>query len=179
MDPSCLRFAIIAEGSRGDFQPYVALALHLQNRGNTVRLFTNVNHVKFAEGFGLKASGVLYDAQEGLNRPDVKKAFEDGNAMAIQKSIAAMRLETMEVDLKRMFEELDEFKPSVIGYGTLSLGKCIMYSIARTVPAVAINLQVMLPVRDKAPAGLPKLPFNANRVWFKLIMLGAKKICLS
>lgn len=174
-DRSSLRFAIVAEGSRGDFQPYVALALHLQKRGNAVCLFTNINHVSFAEGFGLEVKGVLYDSQVGLSRPQVRKAFEDGNAMAIQKSLAEMRLESMEADLKQLFDQLDVFKPSVVGYGILSLGKVIMYSIARTIPAVSINLQVMLPTRDKAPAGLPNLPFNLNRAWFKLIMMGAKK----
>jgi len=123
----------------------------------------------------LKASGVLYDAQEGFNRPDVKKAFEDGNFMAIQKSMAAMRLESMESDLKNMFHALDEFKPTVMGYGILSLGKALMYSIARIIPVVQIMLQVMLPVQDKAPAGLPTLPFGMNRLWFTIIMLGAKK----
>merc|ERR1711990_14683 len=81
----------------------------------------------------------------------------------------------MDVDLKRMFDALDEFKPTVMGYGTLSLAKTVMYSIAHTIPAVGINLQVMLPVSDKAPAGLPSLPLGTNRAWFTLIMMGAKK----
>mmetsp|Transcript_73178 Transcript_73178/g.184802 ORF Transcript_73178/g.184802 Transcript_73178/m.184802 type:complete len:484 (+) Transcript_73178:80-1531(+) len=171
-DHSSLRFAIIAEGSRGDIQPYVALALHLQKRGNVARIFTNVNHVSFVEGFGLEVKGVMYDFQEGIDRPDVRKAYESGNPLAGQQSMVALTLESMDVDLKRLFDELDEFEPSVVGYGIMSFSKAIMYSVARTVPAAAINLQVFLPCQDKAPWGLPTLPFKMNRAWFWLFMKG-------
>lgn len=129
----------------------------------------------FCTSFGLKVDGVLYDSKKGLERPDLKQALADGAAFKVQKGLADMRMESMAADLKKLFDGLKEFKPTVLMYGTLSRAKSLIYSIEYKVPALAVELQVMVPVSDKAPAGLPNLPCGANGVWFKLLMAGASK----
>jgi UDP:flavonoid glycosyltransferase YjiC (YdhE family) len=44
--------SIITSGSRGDVQPYLALALVLKERGYNVRFLTNANFQEMIEPFG-------------------------------------------------------------------------------------------------------------------------------
>ena len=44
---------ILAGGSRGDTQPYIALGLALKNAGCSVRLATHENYESFIKGHGL------------------------------------------------------------------------------------------------------------------------------
>ena len=46
-----MRYAIITYGSRGDVQPFIALALGLMARGHKVRLLAPENFKDFVEGY--------------------------------------------------------------------------------------------------------------------------------
>jgi UDP:flavonoid glycosyltransferase YjiC (YdhE family) len=49
-----MRITIIAPGSRGDVQPYVALGKELLNAGNTVRLVSAKNHEQLVSTNGVE-----------------------------------------------------------------------------------------------------------------------------
>ena len=49
-----MRIAIIAPGSQGDVQPFLALGKGLIKAGNTVRLVTNQNYEKQVKSQGLE-----------------------------------------------------------------------------------------------------------------------------
>lgn len=49
-----LRFTILIVGSRGDVQPFVALALGLKKAGHKVRFATHVEHRKFIQEYGIE-----------------------------------------------------------------------------------------------------------------------------
>ena len=48
-----MRITILALGSRGDVQPFVALALTLQQRGHTVRIAAPEDYAFLVEDYGL------------------------------------------------------------------------------------------------------------------------------
>ena len=58
-----MRIAIIALGSRGDVQPYVALGVGLKAAGHVVRLVTHENFAPLAAAHGLEARPVRGDVQ--------------------------------------------------------------------------------------------------------------------
>ncbi len=61
-----MRVTVLAYGSRGDVQPYVALGVGLLRRGHTVRLAAPERFRGFVESFGLAFSGLPGDPAELL-----------------------------------------------------------------------------------------------------------------
>eukprot|EP00420_Gonyaulax_spinifera_P037195 CAMPEP_0197873188 /NCGR_PEP_ID=MMETSP1439-20131203/3063_1 /TAXON_ID=66791 /ORGANISM="Gonyaulax spinifera, Strain CCMP409" /LENGTH=54 /DNA_ID=CAMNT_0043492225 /DNA_START=56 /DNA_END=217 /DNA_ORIENTATION=+ len=53
MPPSGVKVAMVVEGSRGDTQPYIALARGLQKAGFKVKYLSNVNTADFIASHGL------------------------------------------------------------------------------------------------------------------------------
>jgi sterol 3beta-glucosyltransferase len=49
-----MRFTILAHGSRGDIQPYIALGLGLQRAGHAVRLAAPILYQDFITAYGLE-----------------------------------------------------------------------------------------------------------------------------
>ena len=47
-------FVCLTIGSRGDVQPYIALAKGLQRQGNTVTIVTHAEYKEWVEGWGIQ-----------------------------------------------------------------------------------------------------------------------------
>lgn len=69
---------ILCAGSRGDFQPYIALAQELQALGKSVRIAGNRSFAGFVQGYGIEFFAINADI-ETLN-VDPKLLREAGNA---------------------------------------------------------------------------------------------------
>eukprot|EP00534_Pseudo-nitzschia_fraudulenta_P011457 CAMPEP_0201210352 /NCGR_PEP_ID=MMETSP0851-20130426/180111_1 /ASSEMBLY_ACC=CAM_ASM_000631 /TAXON_ID=183588 /ORGANISM="Pseudo-nitzschia fraudulenta, Strain WWA7" /LENGTH=477 /DNA_ID=CAMNT_0047499135 /DNA_START=99 /DNA_END=1529 /DNA_ORIENTATION=- len=171
--PSSIRAAFVVEGTRGDIQPYLAVALRLIERGNDVKMFTNDDHVSFCESFNIPVEGVLYNFSVAMKSDEVREALAHGNAFKLQKCFQNMRTTSMPEDMKELWPALESFQPTVLLAGGLSKTKAIIYSHAKTVPMVIVDLQIVMPLSDQAPSGLPNLPFGTNKIWFKLLLAGA------
>ncbi|NEQ25542.1 MAG: hypothetical protein F6K28_42070, partial [Microcoleus sp. SIO2G3] len=61
-----LHITILAVGSRGDVQPYCALALGLQRAGYRVRIATHYNFEEFVSQLGLEFAPIAGNYQELL-----------------------------------------------------------------------------------------------------------------
>ncbi len=59
-----MRIAIIAMGSRGDIQPYIALGKGLKAAGHIVRLITHENFEALVSSYGLEFCPVKGNVQE-------------------------------------------------------------------------------------------------------------------
>ena len=68
-----LNVAILAIGSRGDVQPYCALALGLQNTGHRVRIATHLNFAEFVSEQGLEFAPIAGNFQELLKSEEGQK----------------------------------------------------------------------------------------------------------
>src|ERR1700733_3198850 len=80
-----MRYAIITYGSRGDVQPFIALALGLMARGHKVRLLAPENFKDFVEGFGVTFYPLHGNAEELLYLPEGLRVLKTGNAIAFLK----------------------------------------------------------------------------------------------
>ncbi len=78
-----MRIAIIALGSQGDVQPYVALGKGLQAAGHTVRVLSHENFAGFVRSHGLEFWPLLGNVQEIVQSPEMRKLLEKGNFIAI------------------------------------------------------------------------------------------------
>ena len=69
-----MRFALAIHGSRGDVEPFAAVALELLNRGHEVRMAVPPNMLGFVESAGLAA--VAYGpSSEAVNEEDFVRNF--------------------------------------------------------------------------------------------------------
>jgi UDP:flavonoid glycosyltransferase YjiC (YdhE family) len=74
-----MRVAILTFGTRGDVQPFLALALGLQRAGHDVFLGAPRNFAKLAAEYDVPFRPMSLDTRKLLERPDVKRAIESGS----------------------------------------------------------------------------------------------------
>jgi sterol 3beta-glucosyltransferase len=80
-----MRIAVIALGSRGDVQPYVALAKGLNAAGHQVRLLSHENFAGLTKAHGLEFCPMYGNVQEIVESPEMRALLEKGNFLAITR----------------------------------------------------------------------------------------------
>jgi sterol 3beta-glucosyltransferase len=82
-----MRIAIIALGSRGDVQPYVALGKGLQQAGHDVRIVTHENFAQLVQAQGLTFCPVRGNVQEITGSKEMRELLDKGQFVAIMKFV--------------------------------------------------------------------------------------------
>lgn len=83
-----MRIAILAPGSRGDVQPYVALGLGLARAGHAVRVVTNRDFAELVRGHGLELVQVDFAVEEAMRARSASRAIEGGGLLGSMREIA-------------------------------------------------------------------------------------------
>ena len=78
-----MRIAIIASGSRGDVQPYVALGKGLQEAGHEIRLVTHEDFQTLVQSHGLPFWPVKGSVQAIAQSPEMRERIEKGKFLAL------------------------------------------------------------------------------------------------
>ena len=79
---------ILTAGSRGDVQPYIAVAEALIKRGITVRFYAPLDFVQFVESFGITAISIGFSVDEELRtNPRLSRALGDGSIVSFASEI--------------------------------------------------------------------------------------------
>src|SRR5918997_1845246 len=73
-----MRVTILALGSRGDVQPYVALGLGLQRAGHRVRLAATTDYAQLVCDHGLPFAPLVGSIREHMDREIVYDALDGG-----------------------------------------------------------------------------------------------------
>ncbi|WP_292719843.1 glycosyltransferase [Nostoc sp. JL34] len=68
-----LKITILTVGSRGDLQPYCALAIGLKRAGHEVTIATHENFELFVRKFDLKFAAIAGNMQEFLQNSEYKR----------------------------------------------------------------------------------------------------------
>ena len=74
-----MNIGIITTGSRGDVQPFIALAIGRMRRGHEVTVVASENFKDFVEGFGVRFLPVTGDSETTINSPEALHLLEGGN----------------------------------------------------------------------------------------------------
>ncbi|MBS2031123.1 MAG: glycosyltransferase family 1 protein [Deltaproteobacteria bacterium] len=77
-----MRVALLAPGSRGDVQPYIALGQALQALGHTCTLVTTLDHEALVRSYGLGLATVPLNVAAELQRAEATRALEGGGVIA-------------------------------------------------------------------------------------------------
>lgn len=83
-----MRIAIIATGSRGDVQPYVALGKGLVGAGHELRLVTHENFKSLVQSHDVEFWPVEGNVQDIAQSDDMRELLEKGNFLSIMSLMA-------------------------------------------------------------------------------------------
>jgi sterol 3beta-glucosyltransferase len=74
-----MKITISSHGTRGDIQPYLALALGLQHAGHQVTLATSYNYSEWIQSYGVAAHPTRFSLQEYMRGPEWQDVRESGS----------------------------------------------------------------------------------------------------
>mmetsp|Transcript_22974 Transcript_22974/g.61194 ORF Transcript_22974/g.61194 Transcript_22974/m.61194 type:complete len:579 (-) Transcript_22974:108-1844(-) len=140
------RLLIFTNGSRGDVQPFAALASALQTVGFVVRVLTNVNHVSFMETFGLDAVGANMDAELCVREdPAMQKMMAEGKMLKLASNLAELNKKSFSKHFQVQLQAARSFQPEVILASSMELTQARAIAGALNVPVITCQLTCMHP----------------------------------
>lgn len=80
-----MKIGIFTYGTRGDVQPYIALALGLMQNGHDVILAAPENFKELVEGFDVSFHPLYGDAEKIMNLPEGQKVLKTENTIQLMK----------------------------------------------------------------------------------------------
>lgn len=80
-----MNIGIFTYGTRGDLQPYVALALGLMDKGHSVTISTTEDFKDFVEGYGVAFQPLWGNAEEMMNSKQGQSILRTGNSIKLMK----------------------------------------------------------------------------------------------
>jgi UDP:flavonoid glycosyltransferase YjiC (YdhE family) len=83
-----MRIAIIAPGSRGDVEPYIALGQGLHRAGHVTRLVSHENFAPLVSAHGVEFWPIAGDVQEVAQGEEMTARLESGSFLAVMSQMA-------------------------------------------------------------------------------------------
>ncbi len=118
-----MRIVIIAPGSQGDVQPYIALGKGLKKAGNLVRLVTHENFENLVNSHGLEFWPFKGNVQDIVQSKEMSKVLEKGNFLAITLQMAKQGGQNVAIDwAKQGLAACQDMDMVLAGMGGLFLG---------------------------------------------------------
>lgn len=99
-----MNIGIFTYGTRGDVQPYIALAMGLEDKGHKVIIAAPENFQDFVEGFGLTFHPLYGNAEEAMNAPEGQSVLRSENTIKLMKYFFGV-LHTIRLPLRKSYIE--------------------------------------------------------------------------
>jgi UDP:flavonoid glycosyltransferase YjiC (YdhE family) len=166
-----MRIAIIALGSRGDVQPYIALGKGLKEAGQTIRLVTQEDYETLVVSYGLEFWCMRGNVQEVLEGREMRELLEKGNLLAVTKLMAK---ETRRAAVQWAEDGLvacQEMDLLIASMGGIFIGIALAEKLG--IPLLQTHLIPFTPTRTfpsaLIPQSLPKLGSAFNLISHQII----------
>lgn len=160
-----MKLAIIAPGSRGDVQPYVALGKGLRNAGHAVWLVSTEDFRELAINHGLEFVS-MGDSAQGLAQEHIKGLAEQGNLLKILSATGrGARLMARQGAIAGL-EACQGVDAILGGLGGLSVGMALAEKLS--LPFLQAYLMPFTPTREFASVLTPALPRPLARLTNRL-----------
>jgi sterol 3beta-glucosyltransferase len=161
-----ITITIVASGTRGDVQPYIALGQGLQKAGYDVRLLASENFKSLATEAGLAFGSTGMSAEERIQSDEWRKTIEGGNFFAIMRRMQA-EMKQAAAESARQTAPLLEGSHLIIA-GIVGLTGVYTTAEKLNIPFMQAYLVPFTPTRAFSTPLVPKLPLgNAlNRLSF-------------
>lgn len=156
-----MRIVIIAPGSRGDVQPYIALGTGLRDAGHAIRLVSHRNFESLVTAHGLEFWSFDNDVQLAAEDSEMQQLTEKGNFLLL---MAKMAKEARREAIRfaegglRAAEGMDVV---LAGVGGLYIGIAVAEKL--DLPLVQAYVLPFTPTRELPAVLAPPLPSFLNR----------------
>jgi sterol 3beta-glucosyltransferase len=163
-----MKISIVASGTRGDVQPYIALGAGLKVAGYQVRVLTTDDFKSLVEDAGLEFCSTGTSVEAMLQSPEWKAITESGNFLKILSHMTAemkRRAHDLAANIPALFAGADLIVTGVGGMGG-------SFSIAEKlgIPVVQAFVFPFTPTNAFSSPIVPKLPLGRlfNRLSFHI-----------
>jgi UDP:flavonoid glycosyltransferase YjiC (YdhE family) len=161
-----MRIVIIAPGSRGDVQPYLALGQGLQNVGHHVRLVTHSNFESLVASYGLEFWTFGSDVKKFVENSEMRELAEKGNFLVILAKMAKEAERQALGFAEGGLNAAQGMDMVLSGIGGLFIGAAIAEK--RGMPLVQAYVIPFTPTRELPSVLAPRLPTFLNRLSHQL-----------
>ncbi|HXC64259.1 MAG TPA: glycosyltransferase [bacterium] len=161
-----MRISLLTIGSRGDTQPYLALALALKARGHQARLCAPSNFAGLAQGLGVDFVPLPWDTRQALEEDGLRRRLLHGDVVGFFRRVNQRAWERREA-LWQAWETACDGAEALIP-GTTIEDAVLLLGRARGIPVLLNELMPFAPRRDFAPLALGRRdlgPLNAPLHW--------------
>ena len=153
-----VEIAIVASGTRGDVQPYIALGQGLHKAGYRVRLLTSDNFATLAADAGLAFASTGESIEATLQSEEWRKTIQSGNFLAILKKMRTEMQRGAAGVAQRLPGLLRGSDLIVTGMGGL-MGTFAIADLLK-IPVIQAYVFPFTPTRAFPSPLVPKLPFG-------------------
>lgn len=153
-----MMIAIVASGTRGDVQPYVALGIGLKKAGYDVRMLTSDDFEALATDAGLAFASTGGSIEGMLQSEEWRKTVESGNFLKI--------LSRMTAEMKKRAHEFTRNLPALfdgtdlIVTGASGMGGTFSVAQKLHIPVIQAYVFPFTPTREFASPLVPWLPLG-------------------
>jgi sterol 3beta-glucosyltransferase len=117
-----MHITIIAPGSRGDIQPYIALGVGLKRSGHVVRTVTNKAFTSLLQSYGLEIWPIDIDVQAALQSSETSAAIEGGGVLASFKKLSEISKRGANLLVQTGLEAAEGADVILSGFGGILIG---------------------------------------------------------
>jgi sterol 3beta-glucosyltransferase len=164
-----MHYGIVAIGSRGDVQPYIALSLGLMDRGHEATVMAHENFKDLVEGYGVAFHPLQGDIEELLKTEEGLAMLRRGNILAFVRYLQKVINQTQEKvnqDLLRGCQNANVIVSSLLGIPWI---ESIAEKLGKPWAIVQLNLPTS-PTKAFPLAALDFFHFPAyNKLTYKLL----------
>ncbi len=158
-----MRIVIIAPGSRGDVQPYIALGKGLQDAGHYVRLVSHSNFEALVTSYGLEFWSFGNDVKDAVEKnSEMQKLLEKGNFLLLMAKMAKEAEREALHFAEGGLAAAQGMNVVLAGMGGLFIGTAIAEKLS--IPLVQAYVFPFTPTKDFSSVLTPKLPTFLNRL---------------
>ncbi len=153
-----MRIAIIALGSRGDVQPYIALGKGLKKSGHVIRFVTHQNFEELVNLHGLESCSVEGSVQDIAQSKEMQGHIEKGNFLSV---MSQMKKEAMQgaINLAKVgISACKDMNLIIAGIGGLFAGITLAEKLE--IPFLQAYYIPFTPTKAFPSFLFPKLPFR-------------------
>ena len=157
-----MRIVIIAPGSRGDVQPYIALGKGLQNAGHYIRIISHSNFESLVTSYGLEFWSFGNDVKDAVENDEMRALTEKGNFLLLMAKMAKEAQREALRFAEGGLRAAQGMEVVVAGIGGLFIGTAIAEKL--DIPLVQAYVFPFTPTQEFSSVLTPKLPTFLNRL---------------
>ena len=156
-----MRIVIIAPGTRGDVQPYIALGQGLQNAGHYIRIVSHSNFELLVTSYGLEFWSFGNDVKDAVENNEMRELTEKGNFLLLMAKMAKEAQREAFRFAEGGLRAAQGMDIVLTGMGGLYIGIAIAEKL--DISLVQAYVVPFTPTQELSSVLTPKLPTFLNR----------------